>query len=830
MLAWVGWVCGRGWRGCTGLWPVVMVAAVGESAAGTATAGGVHGFAPVLTSFVGRASAVDQVAALLSEGRLVTVTGPGGVGKTRLAREVARAVAGRFADGVWLAELAAVADPAQVAPVVAVTLEVHQQPGVLAAEALARVLARQQLLLVLDNCEHVIGAAAELCAGLVAAADDVRILATSREPLRVAGEACYRLGPLGLPGAEDADGSGSGEGEAVALFADRARRADAHFTLSGEDGPVVARLVARLDGMPLAIELAAARVEALGVAGLLERIEDRFALLVAGDRLATGRHRSLAATVDWSYQLLDDHERRLFRQVSVFAGPFTLEAAEAVAGQGVAPVVARLVDCSLLSPPREGPDGRARYVMLDTLRAYGAGLLAEAGEQDKAAAALAGYALRVAEQAAGGLQTSSGEAAAARWLDAEDAMVRQVLAWAMEHDQDVALRLAVALAPWWLLRGQLPGQYPLLRQVAGHAEPGSDRWCIAQFWLGYTALHSADLAGALGHFTAVSDAIGERPPSRALADCLSRRSRAFSELGRIAEAVADGRRSLTISRGLDYPAGEVLALVNLAIAALYVGDGGRAVRLVQQAGQVPADIPGWIARVRSTLLTLVLIEAGDPAAAEPICAAGLSRSRDIGDLWNLGSLLTYMAILDLQAGRTDDARSHLNEALHIGLRAGGHNDLLEVLDWCGHLCTAVGLLAEAVTVWAAFAALHQQEGIMGAPAGTRRRQDSLSQAWLALGADRARAAEARGAVMSLDTATEYALLLTAPGPQASAAQMGAGKLSARERSWSPWSPKAPPTPRSPPSCTSASAPSAPTWTASGTRPAAADAPTSPAWP
>ena len=242
-------------------------------------------------------------------------------------------------------------------------------------------LARQQLLLVLDNCEHVIGAAAELCAGLLAACDDVRVLATSREPLRVAGEARYRLGPLALPDPDDlAHAAGS---EAVALFADRARRADARFALDDQAGPVVARLVARLDGMPLAIELAAARVEALGVAGLLDRLDDRFALLTEGDRGAADRQRSLAATVEWSYQLLDERERRVFRAVSVFPGPFTLEAAEAVAGPGAGPVVLRLVDCSLLGPPRAGPDGRSRYAMLETLRAYGAGLPAEAGEQER---------------------------------------------------------------------------------------------------------------------------------------------------------------------------------------------------------------------------------------------------------------------------------------------------------------------------------------------------------------------------------------------------------------------------------------------------------------
>ena len=261
-------------------------------------------------------------------------------------------MAGRFADGVWLAELAAVRDPAQVAAAVAVALGIRELPSVPAADALAHALARRQLLLVLDNCEHVIGAAAELCGRLLLGADDVRVLATSREPLQIAGEARYRLAPLTLPGPDnpaDADGS-----EAVALFADRARRADASFALDGETAPAVARLVARLDGMPLAIELAAARVEALGVAPLLDRIDDRFTLLEAGDRLAAARQRSLAATVEWSYRLLEERERRVFRAVSVFPGPFTLEGAEAVAGADAGPAVLHLVDCSLLVPPRAG--------------------------------------------------------------------------------------------------------------------------------------------------------------------------------------------------------------------------------------------------------------------------------------------------------------------------------------------------------------------------------------------------------------------------------------------------------------------------------------------
>ena len=189
----------------------------------------------------------------------------------------------------------------------------------------------------------------------------------------------------------------------MALFADRARAADAGFALTGQNRADVARLVGRLDGMPLAIELAAARAEALGVSQLLGSLDDRLALLAGGDRLAAGRHRSLAAAAQWSYQLLADQEQRVFRLLSVFPAPFTLEAAEAVAGQAAAPAVLRLVECSLLVPPRPGPDGRSRYAMLETLRAYGAGLLAEAGEQDQAQAALARYAVRVAEEAGAGM-------------------------------------------------------------------------------------------------------------------------------------------------------------------------------------------------------------------------------------------------------------------------------------------------------------------------------------------------------------------------------------------------------------------------------------------
>jgi len=291
---------------------------------------------------------VDKVTGLLTQYRLVTVTGPGGVGKTRLAGEVLSQVAGRFADGVRVAELAAVAEPALVPAMVATVLGLHQAADAPIVDALAARLARQQLLLVLDNCEHVLDAVAQVCATVLLSADDVRILATSREPLGLPEEARYRLPPLALPGPED-----PGPAEAVTLFVERARQIDSDLALDGEAGAAVARLVQRLDGMPLAIELAAARVEALGLGQLLDRLDDR--LLVSANRAAPARQRSLDAAVDWSYQLLTAPEQRVFRNLSVFPGPFGLDAAEAAAM-----TLAAAVEFAVMMAGEKGPDAAMR--------------------------------------------------------------------------------------------------------------------------------------------------------------------------------------------------------------------------------------------------------------------------------------------------------------------------------------------------------------------------------------------------------------------------------------------------------------------------------------
>jgi predicted ATPase/DNA-binding CsgD family transcriptional regulator len=753
-----------------------MVTAVERSAVADPT-GGLHGFPAALTSFVGRAQVVDEVAAQLAQDRLVTVTGPGGAGKTRLAGEVARHVAGRFADGVWLAELAAVTDPAQVAAVAGTALGIRDLPSVAAADALAQALARRQLLLVLDNCEHVIGAAAELCGRLLLGADDVRLLATSREPLRIAGEVRYRLGSLTLP--DPGDPAAAAGCEAVTLFADRARRVEPGFVLDEKTAATVARLVARLDGMPLAIELAAARVDALGVAQLLNRIDDRFGLLADGDRLAEERQRSLAAAVRWSYQLLDGTQRRVFRAVSAFPGPFTMDGAEAVAGPGAGRAVLRLVDCSLLLPPRTGPDGRSRYGMLETLRAYGAGLLAEAGEEDEVTAALVAYAAEMADEAAPGLFTRSQEAAGLRHLDAEDATLRHALAWAVQHDPAMAMRLTLALARWWQLRGRLASQVPLLGAAAGYADPGSDGWCAARLLLGQVAGYIDDPPAMLEHFTAVRDALEDprRPATPGgpvlLSMCLSARSSALLRMGRVAEAAEDGRRTLDLARQAGSGGLEAMALACLSLAVWRDGDLDGALRLARQAQQISDEYSGGLDRGLSQIVTGVLIETGDLAAAERVGTAALASCRDVGDQTGLGGALWHLAILDLRTGRTDEAAAHLRELLQVATQTGLRPLMHAGLDCSGHLCAATGRPVEAITAWAAMSALAGPWPLPHAGLDPGRREKLRRQARELLGPARTQAAEERGAAMSLATATEYALLLAAE-PQPPAADIAAG--------------------------------------------------------
>ena len=776
--------------------------------------GRLHRFSVPLTSFIGRASEIAEVAGLLGGYRMVTVAGPGGVGKTRLAAEVAAREAGRFADGVWLVELAAVTDPGQVAAATAAAISVPQAPGVEAADSLVAAICSRQVLLVLDNCEHVAGAVAGLCGMLLRSADDVRVLATSREPVGVAGEARYRLGPLSVPqpemsGSPDSqDGVGLARSEAIDLFVDRARRVDPHFALTAQSAPQVARLVGQLDGMPLAIELAAAQVEALGVEQLLERLSSSPGLLAGSDRLAATRHRSLTAAIDWSYQLLSTQEQRAFRALAAFPGPFTMAGAEAVAGQDAAPVVLRLVDCSLLVPPRVGQDARARYTMLETLRSYAASRLAEAGERDAVAQRLAEYAVQVAEQAAAELDRSTTELDAATWLDAEAATVQPPVEWAREHDPGAAIRLALALARWWQLRGRSVAGYDLLGSAAAAARASSDAAQAAsapvteiaqslrsaELWLGHLAYGTHDLSAALGHYeAALSDGVSADDPGTASvrAGALAGKASALRALGRVPEAAEAASSALKLARHAADSGAEVSALAELALAAHYAGDHETLLTRARQACQIdPASVSGALVRRREYVLMIGLTQAGLTSAAQESCVVGLAKAREVGDVQSLAAFLDAKVHLDVAAGRLSSAGAFLREALEIGLRTGDRLRVADCLRECGDLCAAGQRWDDAVTMWSAHlasladyrAAAPGAQDVLGVTTVHGPGARGNTQARAALGPALFVAAEKRGMAMALDTAAQLALMLSAqPTAREPEAPPGIPRLSPREQ-------------------------------------------------
>ncbi|MDT9698111.1 LuxR C-terminal-related transcriptional regulator [Streptomyces sp. P17] len=342
------------------------------------------GFPAELTSFVGRRDESADVRRLLTEGRLVTLTGPGGVGKTRLASYVAKQAARTFPDGVWLVPLAALGDEAFVPHAVADALEVRNEAGRPPLEVLVEHLRGRTLLLVLDNCEHVLRSCALLSQTLLAATDGVRILATSRHRLGLAGERLYEVPPLPAPAPEELGASAAEHFPALRLFADRAAAVVPGFTVGEGNQHAVARLCRRLDGLPLAIELAAVRVRALGVDQLVERLDDRYQLLTGGSPASAPRHRTLRSAVDWSHDLCTPQEQLVWAWLSVFVGGFDLAAAEAVCGgeglgaTAVLDAVAGLVDKSVLV--REERGGQVRYRLLVSLRHYGLEKLEDIGE------------------------------------------------------------------------------------------------------------------------------------------------------------------------------------------------------------------------------------------------------------------------------------------------------------------------------------------------------------------------------------------------------------------------------------------------------------------
>jgi predicted ATPase/class 3 adenylate cyclase/DNA-binding CsgD family transcriptional regulator len=407
---------------------------------------GVHNLPVQLTSFVGREAEMHDVRQLLADNRLVTLTGAGGAGKTRLAVEIAAQIAPEFRDGVWYVDLAPITHPAVVPVTVARALGLPDQPSRSTIDTLLRFVRDRQMLILLDNCEHLLDASADMIVALLGAASGLTVLATSREPIGMTGEATWRVPSLSVADA------------AIELFADRARLAQAGFTVSSDNAAAVAEICGRLDGMPLAIELAAARVRALSLAEILEGLHDRFRLLTGGARTAVRRQQTLRASVDWSHALLSEPERVLFRRLAVFLGGFDLDAAQAVAGDGnveryqVLDQLTLLVDKSLVVA--ENTSGRTRYRLLETVRQYALEKLAESGEADAARARHRDHYTAMAALLDAPART--GHEQRLEQAEAEMDNLRTAFVWSLENsDIDLALALASSLQPLWYARGRI---------------------------------------------------------------------------------------------------------------------------------------------------------------------------------------------------------------------------------------------------------------------------------------------------------------------------------------------------------------------------------------
>ena len=470
-----------------------------DSPLGSTRQRGVSGLPAAVSSFVGREHETKAGAELLETARLVTLIRVAGVGKTRLALAVAAAVAERYADRVWLVELAPVADPALVPAAVAAVLGVREQPGQTLAKTLASRLRYRSLLLVVDNCEHLLDAVAELVEALLHACPDLRVLATSREPLRIVGEQTWPVPPLPLPPADLEGSKALSSWDATRLFAERAAAVEPGFALTAAVAPAVAVIYRRLDGLPLAIELAAARVRVLSPAEIAARLDDRFALLTNGGRTAAPRQQSLQAALGWSHDLLSEVERVVLRRLSVFAADCTLEAAEQVcmtedlALEQVVDLLAGLVTKSLLVADTCG--AQARYRLLETIRQYGTDRLLESGEAEILRDRHAAWCVRLAEQAEPEL-TSSGQAAWLERLDAEHANLRVALEWSVASGSvEQVLRLGGALTLFWLIRGHLSEGRAWLEQALAASPDAPPVLRAKALWgLGLLAAIQGDVA------------------------------------------------------------------------------------------------------------------------------------------------------------------------------------------------------------------------------------------------------------------------------------------------------------------------------------------------
>jgi predicted ATPase/tetratricopeptide (TPR) repeat protein len=627
------------------------------------------------TSFVGRARELEEVRRALAEARLVSLTGAGGCGKTSLAVEAARHAMSEFPDGAWLAELAPISDAALVPSAVAAALNILDEPGRSFSEVLAEFLGRKRLLLVLDNCEHLLEAAADLCDELLRRCPAIRILVTSRQILGVEGEWSFSVPPLGLP-PEEADAAAVTSSEAGKLFLHRARAVARGVEIDQTNATAVASICRRLDGMPLAIELAAARVGLLTPGEIDERLDDRFRLLRAGTRTAA-RHRTLGALIDWSHDLLNAEEAVLYRRLGVFVGGFALEAAEQVcsgqslARDGVLELLGQLLDKSLVAA--EDQEGHTRYRMLETIREHALQRLRASGEEDELRSRHLGWVVSFLERSDGEL-AGPRQAETARRMEREFANVRAAFTWSLASgDVEEALCL-VGVHRFW-------------RSVQGHGGEGR------------------------GWVDAALAAPGAAAPS-VRAEALAQAADFCRVQGDLDGARSHAEQCLSIQRELQDPTAVGRTLYVLGRVESAAGRDERAQAVTQESVAI-ARATGERQQLGERLSQLgeITYDRGEPERARPLADEALGLARAAGDTHTIADALRILGMIERDTGHAEEARSRLGEALSL------HRELS---DWtCASLSlSALGELAlrarESTRAGALFAeslALQRKTGV-----------------------------------------------------------------------------------------------------------------------
>jgi predicted ATPase/class 3 adenylate cyclase/DNA-binding CsgD family transcriptional regulator len=593
-----------------------------------------HNLPAYVSSFIGRGTELAEVRALADGCRLVTLTGAGGAGKTRLGLQVAAGMADVAEDGVWFADLAPLADPDLVAVTVAHVLGIRQEPGRAVLDTLVDAVGGRSLLVVLDNCEHVIGACAKLADALLRGCPNLALLATSREPLGIDGERVYRVPSMSTP----ADGDDAGAiwaTEAVRLLADRAAAQGAPLAWDEPAAQLTGRICRRLDGIPLAVELAAARLRVMPAAELEARLDERFALLTGGSRTALPRQQTLRAMVDWSWELLTGPERAVLAALSVFAGGFSLTAAEAVASGPDVPAadvlvcLGALVDKSLVQFDDIGA-GAGRFRLLETVRQYAAWQLDADGQAaaDAARTAHRDYYLALAEAAA--LQLLAADQAA--WLDRLDAELdnlRAAIAFSLtQEDPAPGLRLATALRSYWKIRG--------------YATEGADA------------------------LRALLEAPAAQPASLLRARALEAAARLHDQADGFATAAQYCEEALAIARDADDERLIADLLQQQAWILLRQGQRDAALPLIEQGLALArrighAHLTGMLLSNRA----FARHSQGDHAGAASDTAEALRLTREAGDRLQVGTILGNLGYIELSANDLDAASRHLAEALDI---------------------------------------------------------------------------------------------------------------------------------------------------------------------